>query len=261
MKRIFFIIFIFQFLFAGYNDKILKQLKSNTTKFSFVVMGDNRDGDDILKEIISQTNQNQSISFLIDNGDLVRHGYKYEFKNYIQLIKTSNKPIISVIGNHEIPWYDGKNNYKKFIGKPYFSFSYGNSYFIILDTSTEDISKKQFKWLKKELKKSKNYTHCFVFMHTPLYDPRKGYYTKGHSLQNLDTVKKLNSLFDKYKISMLFCSHIHLYFRGNWHKTPYIITGGAGAPLKKNGFYHYIKVVVNKNKVSYEVIPIKRDYD
>ena len=58
---------------------------------------------------------------------------------------------------------------------------------------------------------------------------------------------------------MLFCSHIHFYYKGKWKKTPFIITGGAGAPLKhyKNmGFYHYIKVTINSNNVEYKVIKI-----
>ena len=93
-------------------------------------------------------------------------------------------------------------------------------------------------------------------MHVPLYDPRKGEYKKGHSLKSLKNAKKLNSLFDKYKVTMLFCSHIHSYFKGIWHKTPYIITGGAGAPLNKNSFYHYIEVSVNNTKVEYKVIRV-----
>ena len=254
------LLFIYVFSFAT-NQTIIKNLHSNSNKFSFVVMGDNRDGDYVLKQIIKQTNQDKSIKFLIDNGDLVSDGYQTQFNNYLKIIQTSNKPIISVIGNHEIPWYDGESNYKNFFGKTYFSFKYSNSYFIILDTSNKKLSKKQIKWLKKKLKYSKKYTNCFVFMHVPLYDPRKGKYKKGHSFKNLKQAKKLNKLLDKYNVTMFFASHIHSYFRGFWHKTPYIITGGAGAPLKRNGFYHYIKVMVNCNNVKFVVIKLKEKND
>jgi len=55
-------------------------------------------------------------------------------------------------------------------------------------------------------------------------------------------------------------SHIHFYYRGVWQKTPFIITGGAGAPLKhykNNGFYNYVKVTIDGNKIEYNVVKIK----
>ena len=258
MKKLMLLFFVIYAVAMPYNEKMLKQIQAlkNENSFSFVVMGDNRDGDNVLKKIIAKNNKSD-VKFLINNGDLVPDGYVGEFDNYLKIIKTSKKPIISVIGNHEIPWYDGETNYERTFGKTNFSFIFGNSYFIILDTSNEKITKESFKWLKKQLQISQSYQNRFVFTHVPLYDPREGKYKKGHSLKKLKQVKKLNELLDKYNVTMIFCSHIHSYFKGYWHKTPYIITGGAGAPLKKNGFYHYIKVIVNRNNVEYKVIKIK----
>ena len=261
-KIILMIFFVISAMASGFNDKMLNKIsKENQSQnnFSFVVMGDNRDGDNVLEKIISKINQDKNIKFAINNGDLVPEGYKSEFSNYLKIIKTSKIPIISVIGNHEIPWYDGETNYERTFGKTHFTFAYGNSYFIILDTSNEKIKQKQFKWLEKKLIKSQNYTNRFVITHVPLYDPRKGEYQKGHSLKK--GAIELNKLLDKYNVTMIFCSHIHFYFKGKWHKTPFIITGGAGAPLKEyknNGFYHYIKVIVNKNKIKYQVIRINQ---
>jgi 3',5'-cyclic AMP phosphodiesterase CpdA len=262
MKKLL-ILLISIYVFAlPYNEKMLLQIHSNETNktFSFAVMGDNRDGDNVLAKIIKSINQDKDIKFALNNGDLVPDGYKDEFKKYLKLIQTSKKPILSIIGNHELPWYDGESNYEHFFGKTDFSFVYENSYFIVLDSSDKKITKKQYKWLKKELKKSQNFTNRFVFTHVPLYDPRKGEYTKGHSFDSLKQAKKLNDLFDKYNVTLLFCSHIHFYYRGKWQKTPFIITGGAGAPLKdyKNyGFYNYVKVTVHNNDVEYKVIKIK----
>ena len=260
MKKLL-LLFISLYAFASsYNQDMLKNINlanDHQKHFSFAVMGDNRDGDYILKKIIRNINKDKDIKFAINNGDLVPDGYKKEFRSYLSIINTSNKPVLSIIGNHEISWYEGETNYEKTFGKTYFSFDYKNSYFIILDSSSKKgIFNRQYKWLKKELKKSQRYQNRFVFMHVPLYDPRKGKYQKGHSLKKIKNADKLNKLFDKYKVTMLFCSHIHLYLRGKWNKTPYIITGGAGAPLKKNGFYHYIKVIVNSDYIQYKVIKI-----
>ena len=60
---------------------------------------------------------------------------------------------------------------------------------------------------------------------------------------------------------MLFASHIHAYYRGVWGRTPYIITGGAGAELlgtdPEHDFYHYIVVTVGDEGVRYEVRRLK----
>jgi len=247
---------------SSYNGKMLGQIKmsdKNSTSFSFAVMGDNRDGNHILKKIITSINQDKNIEFSLNNGDLVPDGYKKEFFRYNDIISKSSNPFVSIIGNHEIPWYMSENNYKEYFGKPYFSYIYANSYFIILDDSEGEINNKQERWLISELKKSQNYRNRFVFMHVPLYDPREGKYKKGHSLDDTNQAKQLNDLFDKYKVTMLFTSHIHMYYKGKWQNTPYIITGGAGAPLKHYkdyGFYHYIKVIVKKDKIEYKVIKI-----
>jgi len=257
-----FLITVFS-LASSYNNKMLKQIEAKNLQqknFSFVVMGDNRDGDRVLEQIIKDVNKDKNIQFAINNGDLVPDGYVKEFKYYLKKIKTSKKPIISIIGNHEIPWYDGEKNYDKTFGKTYFSFTFGNSYFIILDDSNErSLGKEQRQWLIHKLKISQNFQNRFVFMHVPLYDPRYGKYAKGHSIKKIKKAKRLNDIFDKYKVTMLFCSHIHAYFRGTWHKTPFIITGGAGAPLykyKNNAFYHYIKVNVDGKNVTYRVVKI-----
>jgi len=259
MKKLFLLFVAVYAVASSYNNKMLDKIsKTKATKsFAFAVMGDNRDGEYVLKKIIAHMNQNSSIQFALNNGDLVPDGYKKEFTGYVKTIQTSNKPILSVIGNHELPWYGGESNYEKIFGQTYFSFIFGNSYFIILDDSDEKgVFEKQYSWLDKELKKSQSYQNRFVFMHVPLYDPRKGAYQKGHSLKKIQNAKKLNDLFDRYGVTMLFCSHIHSYFRGFWHKTPYIITGGAGAPLKKEGFYHYVKVAVSGNTINYKVVKV-----
>jgi len=246
---------------SDWNYRQLQKIDNSKTDFSFAVMGDNRDGDAIFKKIIKDINKDKSINFALNNGDLVPDGYTGEFKDYVREIKNSKVPILSIIGNHDIPWYDGGANYKKFFGKNYFSFHTGKNYFIILDDSNEkNIDNEQFIWLKKELKISQNYQNRFVFMHVPLYDPRKGDYKEGHSLSDINNAKRLNDLFDENNVTMLFCSHIHFYYKGKWQKTPFIITGGAGAPLKdykNNGFYNYIKVSINGSEIKYDVIKIE----
>ncbi len=258
--RIFFVLFfLLGQLYARIpaNDAALERIAKEPQRvpFSFAVMGDNRDGEGVFEKILEKLDKSESI-FSVNNGDLVANGWAYQFKEYVGIISKYKKPILSAIGNHEIPlFFSTRSNFKKYIGKPYFSFVYANSYFIFLDNANKKkIKKKQLRWLKAELKKAQSYANRFVFLHVPLYDPRKGPYKKGHSMKNLKNAKELNELFDRYGVTMLFASHIHSYYSGVWHKTPYIITGGAGAPNERDGgFYHYIIVHVKPEGVSYEL--------
>jgi hypothetical protein len=229
---------------------------NGTTAFSFAVMGDSRDGNSILVRIIQSINQDNAIRFSVNNGDLVSHGRDSEFAEYEQMVAKAVKPMVHIIGNHDMPG-SSKRNYRKWIGEPYFSFVYGNSYFIIADNANmRGFDSRQQRWLVNELETSRNYVHCFVFMHVPLYDPRKGNYAKGHSLRDLNSAYRINALLDHYHVTMLFASHIHAYFRGQWHQTPFIITGGAGAPLKSGGYYHYVKVTVDGKHVKYSTVKV-----
>jgi len=238
----------------------LKRFDHKMKNFSFTVFADNKNSIKTFNHLIEKVN-NENCLFSIDIGDLVYDGEKEKFRFFINQIKKSKKPLLTVIGNHEIK-DNGRGNYYDFFGRFYYSFTVGESYFIILDDANErNLDPWQLEWLKKELDRSLNYRYRFIFMHVPLYDPRKGKYAKGHSLTDLRFARKLNEIFDHYNITMLFTSHIHAYYRGMWRKTPYIITGGAGAELAganpEHYFYHYLTVHVSKDGISYKVTKLK----
>ncbi len=245
---------------SDWNYHQLQKIDSSKNIFSFVVFGDNKNSAKTFENLISRVNQD-NILFAIDDGDLVYDGESEKFRFFLKQISRLNKPLLVTFGNHEAK-EEGRAVYYNLFGRFYYSFTVGNNYFIVLDDSNEKrLDDAQLAWLKKELKTSQNYENRFVFMHVPLYDPRKGDHQPGHSLADLKFAKQLNNLFDENHVTMLFCSHIHGYFKGVWGKTPYIITGGAGAELAgadpRHYFYHYIKVSINKNGVKYNVVKLK----
>lgn len=70
---------------------------------------------------------------------------------------------------------NGRANYYRMFGRYYYSFLISSAYFIILDDVNEKgLDPWQMDWLEDELKKGFDYKYRFVFMHVPLYDPRKG---------------------------------------------------------------------------------------
>jgi len=245
---------------SQWNYHQLKRIDKSKREFSFVVFGDNRGSVELFPKLLKKVDEENAL-FAVHNGDLVDNGEKERYRLFINQIKKMNTPLLIVIGNHELK-KNGRGLYYDLFGRFYYSFTVGDSYFILLDNANwRNIDPWQMDWLKKELEKSKDYRYRFVFMHVPLYDPRKGKNQKGHSLKDLNFAKKLNALLDRYEITMLFASHIHGYYKGVWGKTPYIITGGAGAPLEedrnpKHYFYHYIRVTVRENGVNYQVVRI-----
>ena len=245
---------------SDWNYHQLQRIDCSKTNFSFVVFGDNKNSVKTFDNLISKLNK-EDILFAVDDGDLVYDGEKEKFRFFLNQIKNLSKPLLTVLGNHGVK-EEGRAAYYGFFGPFYYSFAVGKSYFIILDDANErNLDDEQFAWLKNELRISQKYKNRFVFMHVPLYDPRKGEYKRGHSLKDLTFAKKLNDLFNENNVTMLFVSHIHAYYRGAWGRTPYIITGGAGAELAgsdpKHYFYHYIKVNVNSSGVKYSVVKLK----
>ncbi len=247
---------------TDWNYKQLQKIDKNKNVFSFAVFADNKNSIKTFDNLIKKVNKD-NVLFAIDVGDLVYDGSKNKFKFFLDQIKKFNIPLLTAIGNHELK-ENGLANYYRIFGRPYYSFNIGNNFFIILDDANEHyIDAWQMEWLKKQLKKSLSFKNRFVFMHVPLYDPRLP--SERHifdvSLKNKSQAKLLNNLFDEYKITMIFCSHLHGYYQGKWHKTPFLVTGGGGAELsglnKSHYFYHYIKVKINNGVVSYEVKKIK----
>ncbi len=242
---------------SDWNYHQLQQIDQTKDELSFVVFGDNRNSNRTFNDMVKKVNKD-NIMFAIDGGDLVFNSGMENYIFFVNQVKRFHKPLMTVVGNHDIE--GERNNYYTLFGRFYYSFHSGSSYFIVLDSSDSTVDAWQIGWFEQELQKAQQYKYRFVFMHVPLYDPQEGAYAMGQSLKDLGVAKRLNDLCDSYHVTMLFTSHIHGYFSGKWHATPYIITGGAGAPLDgvnaKHYFYHYIKVNVKNNGVFYDVVKL-----
>ncbi len=238
-------------------QKIQKQ-KTKGDNFSFVVFGDNKNSVFSFPKLIKEVNK-ENIAFSLETGDLIDNMIDggSEYKIYLNQIKKLKKPLLVVPGNHET---EGMSSaYYYLFGKAYYAFAYKNSYFLMLDGSHETgMGPQEISWLKQKLKNVKNYKHTFVFMHIPIHDPVKDSIVKSQFDEPF--ASKLQNLFDKYKIDMIFTAHEHGYFTGKWGNTPYIVTGGAGAELggdnPKHFFHHFILVKVNGNKASYKPVQV-----
>jgi 3',5'-cyclic AMP phosphodiesterase CpdA len=143
-----------------------------------------------------------------------------------------------VLGNHE---YAGskrsalENYFAQFPNlrrQKWYSFNYGNSVFIILDSNFDELNKSeittQLKWLERALAagaSDKSVEFEFVFMHHPPFTN-----SKQHA-PDVELQKKVVSIIGRFKkVKFVFASHSHSYERFDIKGQNYIVTGGGGAP-------------------------------
>lgn len=248
----------------------LAALEKVTGKFTFAVLGDNRTGDDIYRKVIGQVMERKP-AFIVNTGDQIeKPGNRAMWANFWEMSKAVTVPYFLTVGNHDahVEVAGSEDTYRDQVNLPgnelYYSFVAGNSLFVVLDSyiKGEDkrITGEQFKWLAQVLATSRQ-KHKFVFVHHPLY-PEKG---KGkHHGNSLDRYKderdRLQALFVKHGVALVFLGHEHYYRRKTVDGIPHIIAGGAGAPLyakdEDGGFHHYVLVTVDGDKVSGEVVDV-----
>ena len=248
----------------------LATLEKIGPRFSFIVIGDNRSGDEIYRKIVAMAMERKP-DFVVNTGDMITTpGDRKQWAAFWEMSKPITVPYLLTVGNHDAhPKVRGsERTYREQVDLPgnelYYSFVAGNALFVVLDSYIDDQEKKitgeQRAWLEGVLASSEQ-KHKFVFVHHPLYtDKRRGKH-HGNSLDRYQADRDaLQALFVKYKVSMVFTGHEHLYLRQTVDGIPHIITGGGGSPLyaedEDAGFHHLVQVTVDNGKVSVEVVDV-----
>lgn len=241
--------------------------------FTFAVFGDNRPSSANSAQpeafrVVLKAIDALNPAFAINTGDSV---YGSSDSKKMQAMYNAYKDVTKsllrakvylTLGNHEILGSRANQAFfTKELGAPYYSFDYGNSHFIVLDSEVVGeagrIIGKQLEWLKGDLNKARAAKHKFVFVHRPMYP------VDGHKGSSLDQYPKyrdaLHSLFVRYRVDAVFAGHEHLFNYQVKNTVRYIITGGGGAPLYPSylgtgDFYHFTMVTVDGSKVEMKVV-------
>jgi len=237
------------------------QASSQPTQFTFVVFGDNRPNrpnhpqPDAFKAILREINA-LAPAFAVNTGDCIfgslsKSRRQEQYNDYVQTTQALLKAkVYLAIGNHEIRNSAANQEFfTKQLGALYYSFDYGDSHFIILNSEavgqTGRITGDQLEWLKEDLKKARAARYKFVFLHRPLYP------IDGHMGDCLDRYPKdrdaLHNLFVRNRVTTVFVGHEHLFHTQVKNGVRYIITGGGGAFLYpsvygRGDFHHYVVV-------------------
>ncbi len=181
----------------------------------------------VLKRAVSEILEQKPL-FIIITGDIICDAnypsenqvtkWAKEVKCKLNNISKSGILVFYTIGNHDIfdlrnPYIDidhplySLRFYIKFFGPLYYSFTIGNTHFIVLSPHMiKQIEVKyafkedQVKWLEKDLDIHKDYD-IIVFVH----EPPNVWDLTG------DSTSKVLNLLKKYKVKLIICGHWHIY--------------------------------------------------
>ncbi len=230
--------------------------------FSFIVFGDNRGTSpgrplpEVLNVILREIGYIHP-DFAINTGD-IEVGYtdtlpkaRAELMEFINRVKkyAGDVNMLFVPGNHEAPNAEIAQLYRKFFGKKlYYDFMYGNSHFVMLDTTFPrkwlkngqkygfyNVNDGMHKlamvdWTQRVLKTKAE--HTFVAQHVPLFSaltPNFGKHPKSFTSRgNRD--RELSMLL-RHKVDAVFAGHEHLFYARVIGNTKFFTIGGGGAPL------------------------------
>lgn len=219
---------------------------------TFAVVGDNRDGDEIYKKIISQVSESDA-TFLAHVGDMVAHGYTDEWDTFKKIQTALKIPFYAVPGNHDV--FAGRDPYQKAMGRLYYSFDNSGWHFIFLDNARGLISDTQMSWLKTDLAKNIRQP-MFIFMHQPPQSNFSTHTMVGDSNQP-ENARAFLDLIKPYNVQTIFSGHVHAFNDEPLENTRLIISGGGGSPIYLpeflGGFYHWLKVKVYPDRFEFEI--------
>jgi len=223
-----------------------------TEEFDFIFFGDVHGMFHHLREIIRDANELDP-QFLMSNGDMTHGGRLEDYHLLSDVFSRSNVPVFSSIGNHDKRARGGRASYRSLLAPFYYAFSFGNTKFIILDSSRKrGLQKFQYKWLERELQLAKG-MRIFVFLHRPPVCPKYNYLAFSASSNSW----RFLALMEQYNVEVVFGSHVHVFSEFFKRGVRYVITGGGGGALwQAANVHHYLHVFVKKDEVDVQVVKL-----
>lgn len=238
-------------------DRSLQKMERNAQNaspqdFTFVVLGDNRENDEIFRKSLWLATTFKPL-FILHEGDFSSHGSRKEVDHFLAMVQATvpDIPLFIVPGNHEqkLPFKEKIGPLDFVIDVPRLGLKV-----VAVDNSDYMLNAAQLGYLKNQLATMRKFT--FVTMHVPPATKRWNWHTFSQGAPDLI------ALLAEKKVTAAFYGHIHLYDRDDIKGVPHIISGGAGAPLIRFGFpgdpsYHIVVVRVKDGGVTYEMVKIK----
>jgi len=188
-------------------------------------------------------------------GDLVRGRTIHrevvagQYERALAAIKPLRARLLIVPGNHDVDGPGGAELFAQHFGKTPWVVVHRGWTFIGLNTELPGmrgmIAGEQLVWLQDRLAERKHPGKTVILMHRPIH-PTLGPAHRYHSVPQ----PLLHELFRQEGVTAVFCGHEHHFHQLEKDGVLYITTGGAGADLLPGGFFHYVQVHVNGDRLS-----------
>jgi predicted phosphodiesterase len=197
----------------------------------FGIIGDSGTGDRRQYEVGAQMTKAMQVfpfEFVIMLGDNIYgserpQDFVRKFEKPYEGILSQKIPFYASLGNHDDPT---QRFYKLFNmnGERFYTFKKGDARFFALDSNYMD--QLQLKWVEEELSRS-NDRWKIAFFHHPLYS------SGARHGSEVDLRTRLEPLFVKHGMDIVFAGHEHFYERIVPQKGIYYFTQGGSAKLRE----------------------------
>lgn len=243
---------------------------------SFFILGDSGTGNDNQRAVAQRMKAlhgAKAVDFLLHVGDVHQgDGSSYDdiyFDIYQPLLGEIN--FYLSVGNHDTytdnsaPYLDDfylpNNNADQ--TERYYSFRWGNAFFIALDSNIPmQKGSKQYDFLVEQLQseEASTATWKFAFFHHPPYSEFWPAWAGDPTVR-----EDWLPLFEQYKVDVVFNGHTHSYEYGILNDVRYVVTGGGGGGLDTFGrdfdhvlysvaSFHVSRVDIQGNRLEFEAI-------
>jgi len=254
-----------------------------STPFRFVAYGDSRFHDPkdteaanpAVRQALVQAVADTNPAFISFGGDIVYNGYDTNdwkvWDSETSIWREKKIPVYPALGNHDLHGNENvalANYFQRFPdlkNSRYYSLRAANTVMLVLDSSLDETTGPQGKWLTQQLDAvPADIDFVFIVLHHPPYtsssDEKK--FGGGHSSRT--TEQMLAKMLETRQQNtaarfIVFSGHVHNYERHEHGGVTYFVLGGAGAhayPIERAATdpfqskeinYHYLLVEVDRH--------------
>lgn len=158
-----------------------------------------------VNELIANSDKERP-RFTVISGDLTNNATPAEFADFRAAAAVSTLPVWPAIGNHEYNAQSGNTygalleNYRQAVGPEWYSFTYGNKHFVILDNIRGLREEEQYRWLEQDLALNGRNREIVVITHIPMNTPQA---------TDAARIPQYVALLEQYDTKLLLAGHTH----------------------------------------------------
>jgi Icc protein len=221
-----------RFNFENQIGRLARGPRNKDGSFRYVVIGDSRSNWELWPNIVKHIDSlDPKPAFVIHVGDVVKHGYPQEYRDYyIQALLETDIPFFVAIGNHDYGYNGKAREYRYLFGQKAlnYSFDYGRARYIFIDNVTKVRPYEEtLEWLDEILASTPKNFRKYVCVHKPPKNIEKWSYHAWDSERS----KMFTDLMEKHNVSEVYMGHIHAYSTACYNGINYTVSGGGGATL------------------------------